>query len=171
MASKQIHIQIPADVHSLVQLLARLRMLPGVMKAYRLADDRINIWFIAAEGAANIKRASARLVRGVSEVYHRSPRRVYLDLRVQNYAGAWRDIGDEDFRAAGLQPAWEYDGPSHIGISYDAGRNEGEWWNAGTESVVNATDSVAYYRLLPGDRDRAIAEAKQRIESFSAPVR
>lgn len=161
--ARRFKVQIPADAHSLAQLLAKLGMVPGPMKSVKLAKDgRIDIWFVAARGTADIKRVSARLVRGVAEVSQGSPRRVYLDVRVQNHAGEWRNLGDADYTSAGLQPPHEYDGESWVDLDGDVARGETNWSDmpAGTQEVIT------YFRFLSGDRDRAISEAKARIEAF-----
>ncbi len=164
--ARPLKIQIPSDAHGLAQLLAKLGMVPGPMKSVKLADDgQINIWFVAAPNTADIKRVSARLIRGVAEVYQGSPRRVYLDVRVQSHAGEWRTLADGDYKASGLQPPYEYDGESYVALSYDIARGEGEYWDADSEAI-NADETIPYFRHLPGDRERALGEAKTRVEAF-----
>ena len=158
--------QIPADAHALLQLLCKLGLTPGPMKSAKIdVDGQINIWFVLAPNTADIKRTSAKLVRGVSEVCQGSPRRVYLDVRVQSHAGEWRNLTDADYIAASLEAPHVYDGESYVAIRYDVARGEGEYWDAGSEAW-NANETIPYHRLLEGDRERALDEARQRVEAF-----
>jgi hypothetical protein len=159
-------IQVPADVHALSQLLCKLELVPGPMKAAKVSDDQINIWFISARGTADIKRVSARLERGAHEVCDGSPRRVYLDLRVQGHSGEWKTFSDDEYRTAGLQPPHEYDGESYIGLEFDNARGAARWWDEGPNKWFSANSTIGYFRLLKGDRERAVAEAKSQVAEF-----
>lgn len=150
-------LQVPADIHCLIQLLARLGLAAGPMKAARVRDDQIDIWFVPVTG---IKRAKAHLVRGNLSVSSGHPRRVYLDLRVQISTGQWQALGDEDYRTAGLLPPWEYYGQETVNVEFDVARSWAEIVSCGGQVVAT------YYRWLPGDEDRAISEAHELIASF-----
>ncbi len=135
-------VQIPADIHCLSQLLQKLGYSLGPMKAAQIKEV-VDVWYVPTGG---VKRAQARLVRGETCVRDGHPRRLYLDLKVQMTSGVWRAVGDADYQSVGLQPPWEYDGASYT--SPDGG------------------SLVYYYRLLPGDRDRAIAEVEAAVAAF-----
>ncbi|MFH1171367.1 MAG: hypothetical protein V1778_02415 [bacterium] len=105
----RLHLQIPADVHCLVALLYRLGIKLGPMKAANLNGGLVDIWFAPCAGAS-IKRVQARLVLGDNLTTNYSPRRVYLNLRVQKDDNSWRQFTDTDYRDVDLLPPTDYAG-------------------------------------------------------------
>jgi hypothetical protein len=79
---------------------------------------------------------------------------VYLGIEVRE-AGQWRQITDDQFRSAGLEPSWEYDGESAVAV-YSGNR----WFDCGTGILYHGwVERIPYHRFLSGDRERAIALA------------
>jgi hypothetical protein len=169
MAKRSFNLQVPADVRSLVALCHKLGYTCGpIVNAQIDGDQKINIWFQVVPGATEVKRASARLVKGVVEIRDGSHRRVYLDLKLQSPRGFWKEIRHNEFEAKGLEPPYQYDGPCHIAVYLHVGRCDGEWEDTGTGLVVNASYSIPYFRHLEGDRKHAIAEAQKAIDELRA---
>ncbi len=158
-----MRIQIPTDIHSLVQLLHRLGYAPGPMKACEKDGNKINIWFVVYR--FQVARVRATLSLRIPENGENGPRRVYHDVEVMKAGGggAWTKIGDADYAKASLQSDWEYYGRECISFDFDHASGEIQW-----SEDFHYGHQFPFYRHKPRDMERARTEAEAEANRLRA---